>query len=66
MPVGRGKGAIIAPTAYMTEVRGPRPREAPGPWSRRASTVSLPSSAPNKRVQLTASSVRSAPASGSS
>ena len=64
-PVEQGQGATISPTDDVTDVRGPRQREAPGPWSRRVSTVSLPSPAPNNRVQPTASSVRSAPASGS-
>jgi len=31
----------------VTDVRGPSQREAPGPWSRKVRTVSLPSHAPN-------------------
>ena len=40
--------------------------EGGGPWSRRVSTVSLPSPAPNQGVQATASSVRSSLAPASS
>ena len=58
----QGKGAIaFFPTEDVTDVGGPRQREVPGPWSRRARTVSLPSPAPNQRVQATAGGGRDAP-----
>src|SRR5262249_32615656 len=38
--------------------------EAPGPWSRRVSTGSMSSPAPNEGLEPTPSSVRCAPASG--
>jgi len=57
--VEQGQGATIVPTDDVTDVQGPRQREAPGLGSRRVSTVSLPAPAPNYRVQATAASVRS-------
>ncbi len=53
------KGATISPTDDVTDVLGSRQREASGPWSKRVSTVSLPSPTPNSGVQATAASVRS-------
>jgi len=48
--VEKGQGATVCPTDDGTDVRGPRQRETPGLWSRRVSTVPLPSPAPNHRV----------------
>jgi hypothetical protein len=56
--VEQGQEATRSPTDDVTDLRGLRQREAPGPWSRRVKTVSLPAPAPNQGVQATAYSLR--------
>ncbi len=67
MLVKQGQGAISSPTDHATSVRSPRQREAPGPWSRRVRTVSLPSLHLTKhwsRPPTASTPLRSARASG--
>jgi hypothetical protein len=63
--VEQGKRAMIVPTDDVTAVRGPRPRGAPGPWSRRVRTVSLPFPTPNVALEATGHSAGFFPVCGS-
>jgi hypothetical protein len=55
--VEQGKGATSSPTDDLITVLVPRQRVAPGSWSRRVRTTSLPSPAPNMTLEATGHSV---------